>query len=141
MSLLEKCCKCLGNGRTEVYNPKALLNQCQFKNVDKRVFCSTTLIFPFFFLFCAVSPSRYHKQKQSSGHNGVCCTNSQLMQGHSMFPLASTCSIHQHGDSFPSEAEQLQSSQGVVLLHVLDASCTSQVLLLLALLHCRVFLD
>lgn len=79
----------------------------------KRVFRSTTLVFPFLLLYFAASPSRHHKQKQSSGHSGVCCTsettNSQLRRGHSTFPLASTCSIHQHGNSCPSEAEQLQS--------------------------------
>lgn len=63
-----------------------------------------------FFHFFAVSPSRHHKQKQSSEHSDVFCasetTNSQ--QGHSSFPLANTCSIHQHGSSCPSEAEELQ---------------------------------
>lgn len=71
----------------------------------------TTVIFLFFFCFFAVSPSRHHKQKQPSGHSGVCCTNSQLGQGHNTFPLESTCSMHQHGNSCPSEAGQLQSSR------------------------------
>lgn len=108
MSLLEKCCKCLGTGRKDVCNPKALLNLGQFKNVDKEYFVLP--LFPFFFLFFAASPSRPHKRKQSSEHSDVFCasetTNSQ--QGHSSFSLASTCSIHQHGDSCPSEAEELQ---------------------------------
>lgn len=37
MCLLERCYECLGTGRTNMCNPKAVLNQGQFKNVNKSV--------------------------------------------------------------------------------------------------------
>lgn len=54
LSLLERCCKCLGPGRNNVYNPKAVLNQGEFKNVNKGISSSlSNLPVPRFLLCCA----------------------------------------------------------------------------------------
>lgn len=107
MSLLERCCKCLGNGRKDVCNPKALLNQGQFKNVDKEYFVLPLLPSCSFFssLLCPQADTT-----NTSNLVDTVVSVAQLRQGHSMFPLASTSSIHQHRNSCPSESEQLQSS-------------------------------
>lgn len=51
MSLLERCCECLETGRKDVCNPKALLNQGQFKNVTKEYFIPPLLSSHSFFSF------------------------------------------------------------------------------------------
>lgn len=79
-----------------------------------KVFCPTTLMFPFLVFFSAAPPSKHHKQKHSSSLCGVCCTsetaNSQLRTGDSTFPLAGIRSIRQHGNSYCLKAVWLWST-------------------------------